>query len=197
MEDPAVTAGIRILASLILVLQDLSSPVENKTCCPIFLILLGTCQLTPDIRKKLACLLAMRHDMPHDILENYRLLVEANTQLSPPLQSASSNTLFFSLSFKYTNMKISLHLGALLFILFFLLSSSKLCARPLTTEQVCFTNSNLLSSGKDFNSEMEGGESFKQLLGVEDCNSGDEECLKRRMTLEAHLDYIYTQNHKP
>ena len=44
--------------------------------------------------------------------------------------------------------------------------------------------------------ELEGGESLK-LLGVEDCKSGDEECLQRRMTIEAHLDYIYTQHHKP
>ncbi|XP_058223659.1 putative phytosulfokines 6 isoform X2 [Rhododendron vialii] len=34
------------------------------------------------------------------------------------------------------------------------------------------------------------------LMGLEDCNSGDddEECAKRRMVAEAHLDYIYTQH---
>ncbi|KAI3988426.1 hypothetical protein MKX01_026240 [Papaver californicum] len=32
----------------------------------------------------------------------------------------------------------------------------------------------------------------------EECGNGDEECLKRRMIAEAHLDYIYTQrHHKP
>ncbi|CAJ1955799.1 unnamed protein product [Sphenostylis stenocarpa] len=74
-------------------------------------------------------------------------------------------------------------------------SSSKLCARPLTTE---LDRSKLNEvSGEDFVLELEGGESLKQLLGVEDSKGGDEECLQRRMTLEAHLDYIYTQHHKP
>lgn len=40
---------------------------------------------------------------------------------------------------------------------------------------------------------------LQQLMGLEDCNSGDddEECAKRRMVAEAHLDYIYTQHRKP
>ncbi|KAG4384633.1 hypothetical protein GLYMA_13G319200v4 [Glycine max] len=94
-------------------------------------------------------------------------------------------------------MKISLHLGALLFFLFFLVSSSKLSARPLTTEQGRDRSKLNEVSGEDLVLELEGGESLKQLLGVEDCKSGDEECLQRRMTLAAHLDYIYTQHHKP
>ncbi|XP_059430942.1 putative phytosulfokines 6 [Corylus avellana] len=40
-------------------------------------------------------------------------------------------------------------------------------------------------------------ESMNQLMGLEDCNRGDEECLQRRIVSEAHLDYIYTQHHKP
>ncbi|KAJ4971603.1 hypothetical protein NE237_004702 [Protea cynaroides] len=40
-------------------------------------------------------------------------------------------------------------------------------------------------------------DSWNQLMGMEDCGDGDEECLKRRMVAEAHLDYIYTQHHKP
>ncbi|KVH88545.1 Phytosulfokine [Cynara cardunculus var. scolymus] len=32
---------------------------------------------------------------------------------------------------------------------------------------------------------------------MEDCGSRDEECLKRRVLEEAHLDYIYTQHHRP
>ncbi|XP_027344163.1 phytosulfokines 3-like isoform X2 [Abrus precatorius] len=93
-------------------------------------------------------------------------------------------------------MKLSFHLGALLFFLFFLVSSSQLFARPLTIEQG--RNRSKLNGGswENFVLGLEGGESFK-LLGMEDCNSGDEECLQRRMTLEAHLDYIYTQHHKP
>ncbi|EXB37771.1 Putative phytosulfokines 6 [Morus notabilis] len=36
------------------------------------------------------------------------------------------------------------------------------------------------------------------LMGSADgCIAEDEECLKRRMIAEAHLDYIYTQHHKP
>lgn len=31
----------------------------------------------------------------------------------------------------------------------------------------------------------------------ESCDDKDEECQKRRMTAEAHLDYIYTQHNKP
>ncbi|XP_019458408.1 PREDICTED: putative phytosulfokines 6 isoform X3 [Lupinus angustifolius] len=83
-------------------------------------------------------------------------------------------------------MKLSLHSGVLLFFLFFLFSSSKLCARPFSTEQ-----------GEDFVLELERNKSLKQWLTMEACNSGDEECLVRRMTLEAHIDYIYTEHHKP
>ncbi|RDX58037.1 putative phytosulfokines 6, partial [Mucuna pruriens] len=95
-----------------------------------------------------------------------------------------------------TDMKLTLHLGALLFFLFFLVSSSQLSARPLTMEQGRNKSKLNQVSGEDFVLELEGGESFK-LLGMEDCNNGDEECVQRRMTLEAHLDYIYTQHHKP
>ncbi|XP_062117520.1 putative phytosulfokines 6 [Humulus lupulus] len=35
------------------------------------------------------------------------------------------------------------------------------------------------------------------LMGSKVCDYKDEECLKRRMIAEAHLDYIYTQQHKP
>jgi Phytosulfokine precursor protein (PSK) len=40
--------------------------------------------------------------------------------------------------------------------------------------------------------------STEQLMGMEECKNGDEECEKRRLLSEAHLDYIYTQgHHKP
>ncbi|KAJ6821075.1 putative phytosulfokines 6 [Iris pallida] len=48
--------------------------------------------------------------------------------------------------------------------------------------------------------DMEGQEEEEaawNLMGMEQCNDGDEECLKRRLMSEAHLDYIYTQKHKP
>ncbi|TYH22037.1 hypothetical protein ES288_A04G094700v1 [Gossypium darwinii] len=40
-------------------------------------------------------------------------------------------------------------------------------------------------------------EDFSDLMGSEDCNEKDEECVKRRMIAEAHLDYIYTKQHNP
>lgn len=39
-----------------------------------------------------------------------------------------------------------------------------------------------------------------QRMGSEECGEEeeeDEECYKRRMIEEAHLDYIYTQHHRP
>ncbi|KVH90687.1 putative phytosulfokines 6 [Cynara cardunculus var. scolymus] len=39
--------------------------------------------------------------------------------------------------------------------------------------------------------------SFYEVMGMEECGSRDEECLKRRVLAEAHLDYIYTQHHRP
>ncbi|OAY42851.1 putative phytosulfokines 6 [Manihot esculenta] len=41
-------------------------------------------------------------------------------------------------------------------------------------------------------------EDVSSLMGLEEdeCDERDEECLKRRMVAEAHLDYIYTQHHK-
>ncbi|KAJ1401768.1 Phytosulfokine [Sesbania bispinosa] len=89
-------------------------------------------------------------------------------------------------------MKQSFHFGALLFFFFFLVSSS---ARPLINEQGRNIKLDDKVSAEDFVLDLEGSESFK-MLGMEDCNIGDEECLKRRMTIEAHLDY-YTQHHKP
>ncbi|KAK9290047.1 hypothetical protein L1049_008210 [Liquidambar formosana] len=40
-------------------------------------------------------------------------------------------------------------------------------------------------------------EDITNLMGLEKCEDTDEECLNRRMVAEAHLDYIYTQHHKP
>ncbi|XP_044477477.1 putative phytosulfokines 6 isoform X2 [Mangifera indica] len=40
-------------------------------------------------------------------------------------------------------------------------------------------------------------EQMENLMGIEACENGDEECLKRRLISEAHLDYIYTQKLKP
>uniref|UniRef100_A0A1J3J7Z1 Phytosulfokine n=1 Tax=Noccaea caerulescens TaxID=107243 RepID=A0A1J3J7Z1_NOCCA len=35
----------------------------------------------------------------------------------------------------------------------------------------------------------------QELMGEEKCEESDEECMKRRMITESHLDYIYTQSH--
>ncbi|KAI4322373.1 hypothetical protein L6164_022076 [Bauhinia variegata] len=93
-------------------------------------------------------------------------------------------------------MKKSFHSGALLLFLFFLISSSTLSARLLTTEQGQNVKVDKVT-GEEFGLELEGTESMNELMGMEDCNHGDKECFKRRMTIEAHLDYIYTQHHKP
>ncbi|PPS02922.1 hypothetical protein GOBAR_AA17741 [Gossypium barbadense] len=45
--------------------------------------------------------------------------------------------------------------------------------------------------------DREDFELMNQLMGVEDCDVGDDGCLKRRSISEAHLDYIYTQHRKP
>ncbi|KAK9168419.1 hypothetical protein Syun_000559 [Stephania yunnanensis] len=37
-------------------------------------------------------------------------------------------------------------------------------------------------------------ENSLESMGMEKCGVKDEECLKRRMMGEAHLDYIYTDN---
>ncbi|KAK8683369.1 hypothetical protein V6N13_039431 [Hibiscus sabdariffa] len=88
-------------------------------------------------------------------------------------------------------MKLSFLSGVLLLFLVFLTSSSHLSARFLADKQ-----------GKEEVeltqiTDREDTELMNQLFGVEACDSGDDECLKRRMLSEAHLDYIYTQHHKP
>ncbi|XVF05234.1 hypothetical protein REPUB_Repub05bG0154500 [Reevesia pubescens] len=83
-------------------------------------------------------------------------------------------------------------LSAALFLFFLILiSSSHLSARFIANKQ-----------GKEElelnqTTDMEDIEIMNQLMGVEACNTGDDECLKRRIISEAHLDYIYTQHHKP
>ncbi|PSR86515.1 Phytosulfokine-beta like [Actinidia chinensis var. chinensis] len=76
------------------------------------------------------------------------------------------------------------HFLLLLFLLF-LVTTAQSSARILATKQ-----------GEEME-EITSGHSLNQLMGVEDCQTGQEECLKRRMIAEAHLDYIYTQHHKP
>ncbi|XVF69099.1 hypothetical protein PTKIN_Ptkin11bG0053300 [Pterospermum kingtungense] len=80
------------------------------------------------------------------------------------------------------------------FLVFFLIliSSSHLSARFIANKP-----------GQDQEVELsqitdiEDIEAMNQLMGVEACDTGDHECLKRRIISEVHLDYIYTQHHKP
>ncbi|XP_068312073.1 putative phytosulfokines 6 [Pyrus communis] len=95
-------------------------------------------------------------------------------------------------------MKQSFKSGAVLVLcIFFILFSSTLSTRLLANKE---------GQEKELLNEMahggslvglEGSELMDQLMGVEDCVDGDEDCSKRRIMAEAHLDYIYTQKHKP
>lgn len=81
--------------------------------------------------------------------------------------------------------------GFLFFFIF--LITSQTSARFLATKQG--VNHELV---KFNNLDMEeGSESLEKLMGLEECKNGDEGCLKRRSIAEVHLDYIYTQQHKP
>ncbi|KAH7836977.1 hypothetical protein Vadar_008116 [Vaccinium darrowii] len=93
-------------------------------------------------------------------------------------------------------MKQNLHSIALLLSLLFLITTSQALARFLATKQgVEEQKPNEITTG---GSVMETeDDDWMNLMGMEDCQSGDEECLKRRMAAEAHLDYIYTQHLKP
>ncbi|GMP98971.1 hypothetical protein CsSME_00046641 [Camellia sinensis var. sinensis] len=95
-------------------------------------------------------------------------------------------------------MKQNIHSFTLMFFLLFLIiTNSQALARFLASEQgeggpklhEITTLGSLV--------EMEENDSLNELKGLEDCHNGDEECVKRRMVAEAHLDYIYTQHHKP
>ncbi|KAI3523335.1 hypothetical protein L1887_01396 [Cichorium endivia] len=54
-----------------------------------------------------------------------------------------------------------------------------------------------INSSESHLADLETVDSLHELMGIENCDSRDEECLKRRVLAEAHLDYIYTQHRKP
>ncbi|XP_043711057.1 putative phytosulfokines 6 isoform X2 [Telopea speciosissima] len=85
-----------------------------------------------------------------------------------------------------------LHLFLFLFLIF---SYSTVAARLLTAKQEKVKAVKIVQSGPLRTEEMD--DSWNKVIRMGDCGNGDEECLKRRMVAEAHLDYIYTQNHKP
>ncbi|XP_042475491.1 putative phytosulfokines 6 [Macadamia integrifolia] len=99
-------------------------------------------------------------------------------------------------------MKQSFHSHLLLFLFLVLLisHSTPTAARLLTEEKSKIVAEmvkvdELVQNGGLGKEEVDA--SWANLMGMEDCGDGDEDCLKRRMVAEAHLDYIYTQHHKP
>ncbi|CAN6557144.1 unnamed protein product [Malus baccata var. baccata] len=94
-------------------------------------------------------------------------------------------------------MKQSFKSGAVVVLsIFFILFSSTLSIRLLVNKegQEKVKLNEIVNGGSLV--ELKGSE-LMNLMGVEDCVDGDEDCSKRRIMAEAHLDYIYTQHHKP
>ncbi|XP_044506763.1 uncharacterized protein LOC123226314 [Mangifera indica] len=102
-------------------------------------------------------------------------------------------SLFLSLSLCLIycdNMKQNFCFTALIFLILFLFSSNTsalFIVRKQGLEGVRV---------KEIASEV-STEQMENLMGIETCENGDEECLKGRLISEAHLDYIYTQKLKP
>ncbi|KAG4982262.1 hypothetical protein JHK87_027011 [Glycine soja] len=105
--------------------------------------------------------------------------------------------LYWSLSHSLNIEPMKQQIGLLFFVL--LLSSFLASARlleplkgPRQGEKEVEINENaFLQSSDELKDDME------ELMGSEECYMKDEECISRRMMVEAHLDYIYTQHHKP
>ncbi|KAL8526281.1 hypothetical protein ACS0TY_015484 [Phlomoides rotata] len=68
---------------------------------------------------------------------------------------------------------------------------------------ISHASSRLISSHQDDSQDAKTYEisqqeaDFQTLIGSERCGDKDEECEKRRIVAEAHLDYIYTQPRPP
>ncbi|XVE79311.1 hypothetical protein DITRI_Ditri14bG0048100 [Diplodiscus trichospermus] len=88
-------------------------------------------------------------------------------------------------------MKQSL-LSVAVLLFFLLLFSSSLLSAPFIANKQGPEEMELSQI-----TDKEDIELLNQLMGVEACDNGDHECLKRRIISEAHLDYIYSQHHKP
>ncbi|KAE9619620.1 hypothetical protein Lal_00038059 [Lupinus albus] len=92
--------------------------------------------------------------------------------------------------------KIVLPFFVLLILSSFLASARDLLVPSKGTKQgekVEKVNGNILGQAyaADLTDHME------ELIDSKKCNEKDEECFIRRMIAEAHLDYIYTEHHKP
>ncbi|KAH7854177.1 hypothetical protein Vadar_011076 [Vaccinium darrowii] len=89
----------------------------------------------------------------------------------------------------------------LIFLTFFLLvlshsltSSARLLPVPLKGDNHIAKANEITQPISSMNME---DDDLSNLMGMEECDEKDEDCIKRRMVAEAHLDYIYTQRHKP
>ncbi|KAK2982550.1 hypothetical protein RJ640_025459 [Escallonia rubra] len=91
-------------------------------------------------------------------------------------------------------MKKHFHGFALLFFLFII--TSQTYARSLAIRKGDKMVKPIKST-EESAAEFETSDFLDNLLGVEDCGNGEQECLNRRVIAEAHLDYIYTQHRKP
>ncbi|KAG5556648.1 hypothetical protein RHGRI_007055 [Rhododendron griersonianum] len=93
-------------------------------------------------------------------------------------------------------MKQISQMGIIFLTVFLLLSHSLTSARPLSPLQ-----GNQIVKGNEITQSLPSinveDEDLVNLMGMEECDEKDEDCIKRRMVAEAHLDYIYTQRHKP
>ncbi|KAK4440641.1 hypothetical protein Salat_0399000 [Sesamum alatum] len=98
---------------------------------------------------------------------------------------------------KYDSVSVVLFLAVLVIITTSNITSA--APRKLAAAKQDVNTNNLSSSSNDHSlPKMQTLDSFYKLMGLEEyCQNGDEECLKRRAIAEAHLDYIYTQHHKP
>ncbi|XP_047165141.1 putative phytosulfokines 6 [Vigna umbellata] len=103
------------------------------------------------------------------------------------------SSLLLSLSLSLIIQPMKQHLAFLFFLLLLssFLVSPRLLQPPKGEKEVQLNHKSVFRSSFQLNDSME------QLMGSEECFENDEGCNSRRMMVEAHLDYIYTQRHKP
>ncbi|KAK3226742.1 hypothetical protein Dsin_006604 [Dipteronia sinensis] len=94
--------------------------------------------------------------------------------------------------------KQSLNISFMFLLLVLLILSNSISARHLLPEKQDEKEVKANGIAHPTISKEAIKEDLLNLMGSEDqCDEKDEDCLNRRMIAEAHLDYIYTQNHKP
>ncbi|KAK4358618.1 hypothetical protein RND71_020847 [Anisodus tanguticus] len=92
-------------------------------------------------------------------------------------------------------MKQKVNFLLLLLLLVSMIMSSQASARFIANNQVKgeIKLPNKASDGDSI--DKMGTIDLNRLMGLEEYSCDDEECIKRRILEEAHLDYIYTQHH--